>query len=122
MAKSKIDGSELPWPVYAALNFALLAAVAVIGFLAFLASLEIVLALSAPVVAQSIDSAVRAKYALVTIRNLWLLIGGVLFLGLIIFCIDRYFRGWRARRLNRVYLQVLAFELGIILIQYLLPF
>ena len=120
MAKSKIDGSGLPWPVYAALNFALLAAVAAVGFLAFLASLEIVLALSAPAVAQSIDSAVRAKYTLVTIRNVWLLVGGVIFLGLIIFCIDRYFKGWRARRLNRVFLRVLAFELGIILLQYLL--
>ena len=85
MAKSKFESSEIPWSVFALFNFALLAAVAVLGFLAFLASLEIVQALSAPAVAQSIDSAVRAKYTLVTIRNVWLLVGGVLFLGLIIF-------------------------------------
>ena len=120
MAKSKLGNSVIPWPVFAALNFGLLAAVAVFGFLAFLASLEIVLTLSAPLVAETIESAVRAKYAFITVRNLWLLVGGILFLGLIIFGVNHYFKRWREIRLQRLYLKMLAFEAVIILVQFLL--
>jgi len=108
------------WLLHAALNFALLATVAVFGFLAFFASLEIVLTLGAPAIAQTIESAVRAKYTLVTLRNIWLLVGGILLLVVIIYCINYFFKHWHDMRVHRVFLVILALEAVIIVVQYAL--
>ncbi len=106
--------------LFAALNLGLLAAVIGLGFVAFLASLEIALLLGAQVIASTNDSVMRGSYALATLRNVWLLAGGALWLGIMILCINHYFKRWRARRLQRVYLAALAVEALIIGAQFLL--
>ena len=45
------------------------------------ATLEILLTLAAPLIARSAADAVRGSYALVTLRNLWLIFGGMLAVG-----------------------------------------
>ena len=103
------------WLAFAALNFVLLVAACALGFVSFFASLEIALALGAQVIWQSMGDTVQAKYTLVTLRNLWLLLGGMVLLGVIIFCINRFFKHWRDECLQRAYLALLAAEALVIL-------
>lgn len=108
---------DIPWQLFAAFNFALLAAAAAVGFFAFFASLEIVQLLGAHVIWRSMGDTVQAKYALVMLRNVWLLVGGIVFLVIIIYCINIYFKRWREMRLQRAYIKLLVVEALIILAQ-----
>ncbi len=108
---------DIPWQLFAVFNFALLAAAVAVGFFAFFASLEIVQLLGAPVIWRSMGDTVQAKYALVMLRNVWLLVGGIVLLVIIIYCINLYFKGWREMRLQRVYIKLLVVEALIILAQ-----
>lgn len=106
---------RVPWQLYAAINFLLLAAVFAEGIVAYLASLEIALALGAQVIWEAMGDTVQAKYTLVTLRNVWLLAGGIVFLAVMIYCIHRFFQHWRAGRLLWLYVALLAFEAHVIL-------
>lgn len=108
------------WLLHAAINFALLLAVLVLGFLSLIYSLEIALSLGAPLILQSMGDTVQAKYALVTLRNVWMLVGGILLLIIIVYCINTFFKRWQDMRVQRVFLVALAMEALIILSAQLL--
>jgi hypothetical protein len=116
--KAKQEARERPRMLDVLINSGLLVAVIVLGLLSLFASLEIVLTVGAQVVIRTNDSAVRSKYALVTLRNIWLLVGGIIWLVIIIASIDRFMKHWRERRTSRVYLAILAIELVVIAVQY----
>lgn len=113
--KTEAGSSGRAWLVFAAINFTLLVAVVVLGFLSLIYSLDIVLALGAPLVLESMGNTVRGKYALVTLRNVWMLAGGILLLVVIVFCINYFFKRWQDMRVQRVFLIALALEALIIL-------
>ncbi|MCY3833089.1 MAG: hypothetical protein OXG85_08725 [Chloroflexi bacterium] len=110
---SKTSGKS--WLLFAASNLALLVIAVGEGILAFFSSLEIVLTLGAQVIWQSMGDTVQGKYALATLRNIWLLIGGLILLSLVIYCIHYYFGHWRERRIHGVYILMLAVFAHIIL-------
>ncbi len=85
---------------------------------ALFATLEIVLTLAAGAIASGAADAVRGKYALVTVRNLWLIFGGMLALGVIIYSLDRLFKGSAKLGTRRYFLRLLAVELVILGAQY----
>lgn len=82
------------------------------------ATLEIVLTLAAPMIASSAADSTRGRYALVTLRNLWLIFGGMLSLGLIIYSLDRLFKQAAKPSTRRFFLRLLAVELVIIGAQF----
>ena len=108
LMKTLGDGGDRSWIVFAAINFALLAACLGFGFVAFFASLEIVLTLGAPAILAAMGETVRANYALGTLRNVWLLVGGILLLVVMIYSINIYFKQWRVARAQRAYVVILA--------------
>ena len=75
---------------------------------------EMLLVLAAPVIARSASDAVRGSYALVMLRNLWLIFGGMLTVGLIIYSLDRLFKGAAKASTRRYFLRLLVAELIII--------
>lgn len=106
---------DIPWQLFAVLNFALLAAAAAVGFYSFFASLEIVQLLGAQVIWRSMGDTVQAKYALVLLRNVWLLAGGIVLLVVIIYCVNLYFKRWHEMRVHRAYIRLLVVEALIVL-------
>lgn len=108
--KAKRNKGEYVWLLYAALNLALLAGAVAFGLVSFFASLEIVLSLGARVIWESMGDTVQGKYALATLRNVWLLVGGIVFLVVIIYCINVFFKRWREMRIQRAYIILLAAE------------
>ncbi|MCY3799377.1 MAG: hypothetical protein OXG84_16335 [Chloroflexi bacterium] len=112
--KTNAGERVLPWQLFTAINFLLLAAAVGLGFVALIYSLEIALALGARLIWQSLGDTVQAKYALVTLRNLWLLVGGILLLVIVIYCINNFFKRWQDARIHRLYLVALATEALII--------
>lgn len=109
------DSSNRLWVAFTVVNFALLAAAVILGFVSFFVSLEIVLTIGAQVIWQSLGDTVQAKYALATLRNVWLLVGGIIFLVIIIYCINHYFKRWREARVHRLYIVLLVLEALIVL-------
>lgn len=101
-----------------AINRLLTIVLAIPALLLIVASLfatqEIVLTLAAPAVARSAADAVRGHYAMVTLRNLWLLFGGTLSVGLIIYSLDRLFKQSAKLSTRRYFLRLLAVEMVII--------
>lgn len=85
---------------------------------ALFASLEIVVLLAAPAIARSTGDGVRGSYALVTLRNLWLLFGGVVSVGLIIYSLDRLFKELASASVRRYFLGLLVIELVIFIAQF----
>ncbi len=75
---------------------------------------EMLLTLAAPAIARSTADSIRGSYALVTLRNFWLIFGGMLALGLIIYSLDRLFKHGDKRRTRRYFLRLLLVELVII--------
>lgn len=118
--KAKQNKGDYFWLVYAAINFVLLSAAVALGFISLIYSLEIVLALGAQLIWNSMGDTVQAKYALVTLRNVWMLVGGILLLVIIIYCINCFFKHWRDMRAQRVFLVALAVEALIIFAAQLL--
>jgi len=114
--KSLPDKSGKHWALFAAGNFALLVLAVGEGLVSFFSSLEIVVTLGAQVIWQSMGDTVQGKYALATLRNIWMLVGGVVWLGIIIFCIHYYFSHWRERRVHGAYILMLAVFAHIILV------
>ena len=82
--------------------------------LTFFALLELVLTFAAPIIINSINSTVRQHYALVTVRNLWLLGGGTILLGFSVACIHHFTTHLGERRSRRLLLRIMLAELVII--------
>lgn len=85
---------------------------------ALFASLDIVLTLAAPAIASGAADSTRGRYALVTLRNLWLIFGGMIALGVIIYSLDRLFKGSAKPRSRQYFLRLLAVELVILGAQF----
>ena len=94
------------------LNIALLLPAIVLALVAFFAMQEVVLTLAARVIIATVDGAVRGSYALGTVRNFWLIGGGMFLVGFVIYLLDSAFKHWRSRRLRRLLLRALAFRAG----------
>lgn len=101
-------------------NLGLLFAALALGLVAFFSLMEILLFISAHVIVATNDSETRSRYALVTVRNFWLLGGGAVLVGLVIYWLDYFFKHWRERQIQRRYLQFVAAELVIIGLQMLI--
>ena len=112
--------SESPLTVNRLITFGLAAPALLLTVLALFAMQEIVLTLAAPLIARSAADTIRANYALVTLRNFWLLFGGTLALGLIIYSLDRLFKHIDKRSTRLFFLRLLAVELVIIGAQFVL--
>lgn len=102
----------------ALLNIVLLAPALVLAVVAFFASIELVQTLAAWLIIATSDSPTRGTYALVSVRNIWLLGGGALLVGGVVYLLDTGFKHWRTRRFRRLLLSVLAIELAIIAAQW----
>ena len=97
-----------------AVNTALVIAAAGLGVVAFFASLELALLVAARLFMATTDNATQGNYALATVRNLWLIAGGAVTLGCILYGLDAFFKRWREAGLRRVYGRMLAVELAVI--------
>ena len=113
--KTKLLSSNRSWIAFTVINFALLTAAVAVALVSFFASLEIVLTIGAQVIWGAMGDTVQAKYAFATLRNVWMLVGGIIFLVIIIYCINHYFKRWREARIHRVYIILLVVEALIVL-------
>jgi len=118
--KANRNKGDYFWLAFAAINFLLLAAAVALGLLSLFASLEIVLTIGAQVIWGAMGDTVQAKYTLVLLRNVWLLVGGVILLIVFIYCINRFFKQWRDTRVQRVTIWLLVVEALILLADRLL--
>ena len=91
-----------------------------LAVVAFFALQEILLRFAAPMITGSAGNTVRGNYALVTVRNLWLLVGGALLVGFVIGCLDYCFKHAHKPRTRRLLLRILAVELAIIGLQFVI--
>ena len=98
------------------LNIALTPLAVALAVAAFFAMQEIVLTMAARVIIATVDGGVRGSYALGTVRNFWLIGGGMFLVGFVIYLLDSVFKHWRSRRLRRLLLRALAVELAIIVL------
>ena len=88
-----------------------------LAVVAFFALQEILLRVAAQLIIGSAGNTVRGTYALVMVRNLWLLIGGALLVGVMIGCLDYCFKHAHKPGTRRLLLRILAVELVIIGLQ-----
>ena len=100
-------------------NILLLVSVLVLGFVSFLASLELLLTIGAFVIFQGIDSEMRQYYSLVTLRNGWLIAGAIILVSLIVGCSYNFGRRLGERGTLRWLLRILALEVVIIGLTFL---
>ena len=99
----------------------LLAIVAVVlAMVCFFVLQEVVLTIGAHFIVQTVDSRVRSHYALVTIRNLWLLFGGMVLVGFYIGCLNTYFNAAGEMKTRRLFLRILAVEIALIALSRLI--
>lgn len=96
------------------INIVLVAAVLALGVVTYFATLELALLVGAHVIISTDDSPVRGRYALGTLRNLWLIGGGVLNMAFVVGTLDYFFKRWRQPRTRRIFLRMLAVELAVI--------
>ena len=108
---------KAPRPVDMLLNLVLIACVVALAMVAFFALLDLVQFAAAYVIIMTNDSPVSSRYALATVRNLWLLAGGAVMVGSVIYLLDYGMKRWRTFAMRRLYLRVLAVELVIIGLQ-----
>lgn len=98
----------------AVINIVLVAVVLALGVVTYFATLELALLVGAHVIISTNDSPVRGRYALGTLRNLWLIGGGVLTMAFVVGTLDYFFKRWRQPRTRRIFLRMLAVELVVI--------
>ena len=95
-------------------SWLLLAAVLVLSVVAFFAVLEILLTVGALFIAGQVEGAIRQNYALASLRNVWLLVGGALLIGFVIGGLDHFARRLDEPKARRRLLWILALELLVI--------
>lgn len=96
------------------INLLLLLLTAVAAFFCFFAIQELLLTVAAYLIYHGMDSAVRQRYALITARNVWLIAGGALLVGLTIGGFDYFFKRLAQARTRKALLLILLVEIGII--------
>ncbi|MCY4071812.1 MAG: hypothetical protein OXG60_10970 [Chloroflexi bacterium] len=96
------------------INLVLLLLTAVTTFFCFFAIQELLLAAAAYLIYHGMDSSVRQRYALITVRNAWLIGGGALLVGLTIGGFDYFFKRLAQARTRKRLLLILLVEIGII--------
>lgn len=95
-------------------NLVLLLLCAVTTFFCFFAIQELLLTAAAYLIYHGVDSAVRQRYALITVRNVWLIGGGALLVGLTIGGFEYFFKRLAQARTRKRLLLILLAEIGII--------
>lgn len=110
MGKEKSVGGSLD-PL---LNILLTPLALMLALVALFAMQEILLTVGARVIAATVEGSVRGAYALVALRNFWLIGGGLLLVGYVIYVLDAGFKRWRTRRYRRLLMRSLAVELLVI--------
>ena len=115
--------SSLPKPprrrVSKLINLILLMLVQALALLSFFAIMELLLTFAANVIFHNIESTVRQRYALVTVRNFWLLGGGVLLVGWTIGSFSFYFNRLAQDKTRRRLLLILIVEFVVVAAGYL---
>ena len=106
-------------PVGQLLNMLLIGCVLALALVAFFSSLELIRAAAAHIIFATNDSEVSSRYALITVRNIWLIAGGALMVGIVIYLVDVAFKRWRTAEIRRLFLRVLVIELVVIGLQWL---
>ena len=101
------------------INFILLVLVQALALLSFFAIMELLLTFAANVIFHNIESTVRQRYALVTVRNFWLLGGGVLLVGWTIGSFNYYFNRLAQDKTRRRLLLILIIEFVVVAAGYL---
>ena len=96
------------------INLLLLLLCAVATFFCFFAVQELLLTVAAYLIYHGMDSAVRQRYALITARNVWLIAGGALLVGLMIGGFDYFLKRLAQTRTRRRLVLILLAETGII--------
>lgn len=100
-------------------NLAALAVVMFLGFVSFLSALELLLSIGALVIYRGMESEFRQHYTLVTLRNIWLVAGAIIVVCLIVGCSVNFGRRLGERRALRWPLRILALELVIMGLTFL---
>ncbi len=100
------------------INLLLLLLTAVTTFFCFFAIQELLLTAAAYLIYHGMDSAVRQRYALITVRNVWLIGGGALLVGLTIGGFDYFFKRLAQARTCKALLLILLAEVGIIALSW----
>ena len=94
-----------------------LLATAGLAVLTFFSLMEIVLTLAATYIHHNVDSAVRGKYALVTVRNFYLLLGGMGLLAFMIGFFDYCVKRLGTARVWRLLGLVAVVEAGVLVVE-----
>lgn len=110
---------NLAKPIDQLLNLVLILCVLALALVTFFALMELLLTVAAWVIVATNDSEVSSRYALITVRNIWLIAGGALTVGIVIYLVDVAFKRWRTAGIRRLFLRVLAVELVVIGLQLL---
>lgn len=100
------------------IDLVLLLLTAVTTFFCFFALQELLLTAAAYLIYHGMDSSVRQRYALITVRNVWLIGGGALLVGLVIGGFDYFFKRLAQARTRKVLLLILLVEIGIIALSW----
>ena len=98
-------------------NLVLIVVVLAAALASFFALLELVQYAAAHIIIRTNDSAVSSRYALASVRNIWLMAGGAGMVGIVIYLLDYGMKRWRTLRMRRLFLRILAVELVIIALQ-----
>ncbi len=114
MTKATVRADHIPAWLTAVINIVLAVVVLALSVVTFFATLELALLVGAHVISRTNDSLVRGSYALGTLRNLWLIGGGVLTMAFVVGTLDYFFKHWRQPRARRIFMTMLAVELAII--------
>lgn len=96
------------------ISLLLLLLTAVATFFCFFAIQELLLIAAAHLIYHGVDSAVRQRYALITVRNVWLIGGGALLVGIAIGGFDYFVKRLAGARTRRRLMLILLVEIGII--------
>ena len=114
MTKATVRADHIPAWLTAVINIVLAVVVLALSVVTYFATLELALLVGANVISRTNDSLVRGSYALGTLRNLWLIGGGVLTMAFVVGTLDYFFKHWRQPRARRIFMTMLAVELAII--------
>lgn len=97
-------------------NLVLLLLLTVTTFVCFFATMELLLTVAAWLIYHGIESAFRQRYALITVRNVWLIGGGALLVGLTIGFFSYFSKRLDHGRTRQRILLILLVEIGIIVL------
>ena len=100
------------------INLLLLLLMTVSTFVCFFAIMELLLTIAATVIYHGVESVVRQRYSLVTVRNIWLIGGGAVLVGFTIGSFDHFAKRLDQAQTRRRILLILLVEIGIIALSW----